>query len=185
MARCKLVLHLCLVFVVICFSGAQQECRFDSDEGRILACGVGTNSITCLNIMKIEAYRTVLISPIIGDFHNHLYDVHAFRLCDGQRPEDVTLADGINSGERCQERVRMGNFRAITFQGCDEYFEDNSNEDLTIYAYEDVDGCNGDLLYRFLLINGTGMMTHNLVLYNANPKQMSFSSSTTSGVRNS
>lgn len=155
MASSKLVLCFWHVLVVVCITEAQQQCSFDTDEGRILACGTGTSS-QCMKIQRIEEYKTIVISPRIADFHSSSsYDVHAFRLCDGQGHRNVTLADALNGGEQCQV-MGGGAFRTISFQGCNGYFEDGSNKNLTIYAYVDVDGCNGGLLYRFLLINGTG-----------------------------
>ena len=150
-------LLLCEV-LLICISGAQQQCRFNSDEGKILACGVGT-SAKCLKIQKMGDFRTILINHRIGNFHHSFYDVHAYRLCGTEQPKDVSLADAMSRGELCQGKTKSGIFKTLTFQGCDAFFTADSNKDLTIYAYEDVDGCNGDLLYRFLLINGTGMIT--------------------------
>jgi hypothetical protein len=96
----------------------------------------------------------IIININVLDFQ-HNYDVHAFRLCEGTQPSEITLADAMRHGEACQQRRSAGVFRDILFQGCSEYFHGSSNQDLTIYAYGDVDGCNGGLLYRFLLINGT------------------------------
>lgn len=154
-ARYWVLVFLCQV-LLICLSRAQQQCRFDSDEGRILACGVGTSS-RCLPIQKRgREFRTILISQRIQNFQNSFYDVHAYRLCGSEQPEDVSLADAMSRGQLCQKRTKSQIFRALSFRGCEEFFNAGSDKDLTIYAYEDVDGCNGDLLYRFLFINGTG-----------------------------
>ena len=143
-----------LLGLVLCSSVAQQQCNFDSNEGKLLACGGGN---ICQRLRKVaEQYRTLIISSHIRNFHNSFYDVHAYRLCGDEDPSDITLQDAINNGQLCQGKTKSGIFRTLTFQGCSEYFQDGSNRDLTIYAYSDVNGCNGDLLYRFLLINGTG-----------------------------
>jgi hypothetical protein len=141
--------------LIFCSSASQEQCGFNY-EGRLQACGAEIN--TCYRIRDRQGgHRSVLlISNSISDFHDSYYDVHAYRLCNGQQPSVVTLADAIRGGELCQMKIISGIFREITFQGCHEYFYDGSSQDLTIYAYEDVNGCNGDLLYRFLLINGTG-----------------------------
>ena len=155
---CRLLFLISEVLLLICSSSAVQQCSFDSDEGRILACGVGTD-LDCPPMGELnDEYRTgVIISRDVNDFHD-AYDVHAYRLCGAELASDITLADAITRGKACQDSRETRVFRTVLFHGCNEFFTAGSNKDLTIYAYEDVDGCNGDLRYRFLLINGTGMI---------------------------
>lgn len=151
-----MLLFFCEVFLLVISSSQvpDPQCSFDNHEGKIQACGAGR----CEDIVKVGAdHRVLLINPSILDFNNVYYDVHAYRLCgDDRQASEVTLADAIWHGQLCQERRRSELFRNIFFKGCADFFNEGSNKDLTIYAYNNQTGCNGDLFYRFLLINGTG-----------------------------
>ena len=159
--NCSMLSLLCQVLMVTCISEAVEQCGFDTDAGRVLVCGAGTRP--CLKTTyrrEDEEYGIIIVSTALVNFRGS-YDVHAYRLCGNEEANDITLADAISRGEICEKRRTEGVFRALLFNGCDDFVTANSNKDLTIYAYEDVDGCNGDLLYRFLLINGTGIVTRN------------------------
>ena len=153
---CSMLSLLCQVLMVTCISEAVEQCGFDTDAGKILACGVGTR-LPCPEVSRREdgEYKIGVIIAQQLDFRDS-YDVHAYRLCGNEEASNITLADAISRGETCEKERTEGLFRYILFDGCDDFVTAGSNKDLTIYAYQDVDGCNGDLLYRFLLINGTG-----------------------------
>jgi hypothetical protein len=158
MVWCKVLFFFSQVILVISSPGPLvNQCSFDNHEGRVLACGKGAGASKCPRIRKEEEYKIQIINYRIRDFHNSFYDVHAYRLCGSERPDEVTLQDAMRRGQLCQEKRKSGIFRNLIFEGCGEYFNDGPNKDLTIYAYSDVNGCNGDLFYRFLLINGTGI----------------------------
>lgn len=150
-----------LFLLVVHYSSADQgQCSFDSDEGKVLAC----RERRCRKIDNIYGEHRVLITTsMLRDFSRSYYDVHAYRLCGSEQAGEVTLADAISRGQMCQEGRRSGVFRTVVFEGCREYFNDGSNRALSIFAYTNHTGCNGDLLYRFLLINGTSKINYAII----------------------
>jgi hypothetical protein len=151
------ILHVLLMWTS---SQTQEHCAFGF-EGRIRACGDGG----CPGIFTESngEYTTrAIVDGRVEDFKNS-YDVHAYRLCGEEQADDITLADAISRGQRCPDRATTeGKHRVILFQGCEDFFSADSedHQDLTIYAYNDVETCNNSLLHqRFLLINGTSSYT--------------------------
>lgn len=146
----------CELFVALSVhvSAAQGDCSLHSNDDRIFVCGSEPSSCHRLTFYD-EEYAVALTSREIENFRGKYYDVHAYRLCGDKVAGDVTLADAIQYGEECQSKTLSQRFRALSFTGCSSYFEMGSNSGLTIYAYNNASGCNGELLYRFLVINGT------------------------------
>lgn len=146
-----------LFLMALYCSAAHDKCNFNSTEGRVYACG--TDIRQCIKIIRIEDHGAVLINNNIQDFNDAYYDVHAYRLCSSELASEVTLDDAIRHGQVCQRKRNSNYFRTVLFEGCADYFTEGSNKDLTIYAYSNQTGCNGELFYRFLFINGTSMVT--------------------------
>lgn len=80
--------------------------------------------------------------------------MHAYRLCGEEQVGNITLADAMSHGQQCITRNRPIPL-TVVFSGCAGYFNEETYQDLTVYAYDNDSGCNGDLDYRFLLINST------------------------------
>ena len=102
----------------------------------------------------VESLRFTLVtsSNLIGH-----YDIHVYKLCDGETAGRVTMMDVLRKGRNCPRPDTTSRIR-LEFTGCDDNLTTGMT-DYTLYSFSD-QNTSCPFSHRFVFINTTGMSSN-------------------------